>query len=102
LTPVRFSHKFIGIYRAGQLSFYAMSNATIERLSEQARVRKALPPPAARRAIRLAAGATLGDVGEVIGVSKQAVHHWESGIAQPRGENLVAYVQVLDLLRGIA
>jgi DNA-binding XRE family transcriptional regulator len=79
-----------------------MSNPTIERLSEQARSRRALPPLPARRAIRLAAGATLGDVGEAVGVSRQAVHHWESGLAQPRGEHLVAYVQVLDQLREIA
>jgi DNA-binding transcriptional regulator YiaG len=79
-----------------------MSATEIEKLTERISARKRLPSPAARRAIRLATGATLEDVGRAVGVSKQAVHSWEAGVTKPRGETLVRYITVLDTLRELA
>jgi DNA-binding transcriptional regulator YiaG len=42
-----------------------------------------LPSPAWRRAIRVRAGATLDEVGELVGVSGEAVRLWETGQRVP-------------------
>lgn len=60
---------------------------------------KRLPPPAARRAIRLAAGLTLAEVGESLDVSRQSVWRWEKGLREPRGETRLAYARALRELR---
>ena len=62
--------------------------------------RRSLPAPAAQRALRLAAGATLQEIADAVGVTNQAVSLWEKGKRVPRGEKLRRYVEVLDLLRG--
>jgi DNA-binding transcriptional regulator YiaG len=38
-------------------------------------------------------------VGAVVGVSASAVHLWESGANEPRGENLTRYAEVLAMFR---
>ncbi len=69
-------------------------------LSEELAARKRLPPPPVRKALRLAAGASLEATGEAAGgVTDEAVRLWELGKRTPRGENLRAYVEVLDLFR---
>jgi transcriptional regulator with XRE-family HTH domain len=60
---------------------------------------KRLPPPAARRAIRLAAGLTLAEVGRSLEVSRQTVWRWEEGHREPRGETRLAYARALRELR---
>ena len=60
---------------------------------------KRLPPPAARRAIRLAAGLTLAEVGASLNVSRQSVWRWEEGLREPRGETRLAYARSLRELR---
>jgi len=54
-----------------------------------------------RRAIRLAAGVSITQVAQEIGVTRQAVHFWETGIRRPSGPHLVAYVEILELLREV-
>lgn len=63
---------------------------------------RTLPPPAECREIRLRAGATKVDLAEVLGVTRQALALWENGTHRPRGENLHAYIDVLDMLRRVA
>jgi DNA-binding transcriptional regulator YiaG len=71
-------------------------------LREQLRARSELPPPEVRRELREAAGISLETIGREIGVTRQAVGHWEAGTRYPRGTYLEAYVEVLRLLREAA
>jgi transcriptional regulator with XRE-family HTH domain len=69
-------------------------------LREELAARRDLPPPAERRALREAAGISLETVAREIGVTRQAVGHWEAGDRRPRGANLRRYVEVLRILAG--
>jgi transcriptional regulator with XRE-family HTH domain len=73
----------------------------LEHLSEVVEARKALPPPEARRAIRLAARASLGDVAKACGVTRQAALQWEQG-KTPSGPRLLAYTAALRVMREAA
>ena len=70
-----------------------------DRVQSRQRLRRDLPPPAIRRALRTSAGCSLEDVAQVVGVTRQAVGFWEAGERKPRGENLDRYVNVLTMLR---
>jgi DNA-binding transcriptional regulator YiaG len=61
-------------------------------------VHQQLPEPARRTAIRLRAGLTQGEMADVLGVSRQAIARWEAGERSPSGENLTAYVTLLERL----
>jgi len=63
--------------------------------------RRRLPVPAMRRALRIDAGLTQADVGETLGVARESVARWEAGARTPRGEILLAYVDLLDELRSV-
>lgn len=52
------------------------------------------------RTIRQAAGVTIRDIAEVIGVDVSTVSRWETGQRQPRGDNAAAYGAVLSRLLG--
>jgi DNA-binding transcriptional regulator YiaG len=69
-------------------------------LKEQVRARRALPPPHARRALRVAAGVSLETLAASIGVSRECVRLWELGAAEPSEKNLVRYLEALRVLRG--
>jgi hypothetical protein len=58
-----------------------------------------LPPPARRRTIRVRAGATLDEVGDLVGVSGEAVRLWETGQRIPSETHRDDYIDVLDDLR---
>ena len=73
--------------------------AKLDRLETLLDARRELPPPPARRALRMAAGVSTTDVGEACGVSRQAVSAWELGSRTPRGQTLESYVAVLRLLK---
>jgi transcriptional regulator with XRE-family HTH domain len=53
----------------------------------------------AGRMIRIAAGVSLAEVGEVCGVDRSAVCRWESGYRRPTGEHAVAYAAFLKRLQ---
>lgn len=72
---------------------------SVTALRERLRQRKELPEPAERRRLRLAAGVTLVEVADAVGVTPWAVRLWELGEREPRGPNLEQYVAVLRLLR---
>jgi DNA-binding transcriptional regulator YiaG len=61
--------------------------------------KRRLPAPPMRKAIRLGAGMTQADVAETLDVRRESVARWESGARDPRGETLIAYVDLLDELR---
>lgn len=61
--------------------------------------RATLPSPAARRAIRLAAGATLDEVARAVGVSHEAIRLYEAGRRFPKDANLARYAACLAALQ---
>lgn len=50
----------------------------------------------------MAAGLSQGELAEAIGVTRQAVSHWESGTRTPQGEMLDRYVSAIRTLRDAA
>ena len=54
-----------------------------------------LPPPQERRRLRLAAGFSLEDIADVLGVSRSAVARWETGQRRPRRQTRAAYAALL-------
>jgi DNA-binding transcriptional regulator YiaG len=75
-------------------------NPVIDSLREEAVLRRSLPSPATRRALREEAGIPRRRIAEVVGVTVGAVTHWESGARRPSSEHLRRYLEVLDALRG--
>jgi transcriptional regulator with XRE-family HTH domain len=74
---------------------------TANDLVKLVRERRDLPPPAMRRAIRESADLSLDQVANALGVSRQAVSHWEQGARDPRPEHLRAYAKLLRELMGV-
>lgn len=68
---------------------------------EKVKVRRSLPAPAARRAIRTASGLSQADVAQEVGVSTETISRWEAGTVTPQHRHLVTYAQVLDELRAL-
>lgn len=66
------------------------------------RVRRSLPDPSERRALRESAGLTQQELADAIGVSRQAVGLWESGLRTPRGRFLDDYTEAIAALRAAA
>ena len=62
--------------------------------------RATLPSLSRRRAIRVRAGASLEEVGELVGVSGEAVRTWEIGRSLPSEAHRDDYIDVLAELRG--
>ena len=54
------------------------------------------------RELRREAGLSQGQIARELGVTGMTVSRWESGQRTPRGELLVAYVELLDFIRGSA
>ena len=68
-------------------------------IADKIRAHKALPPPAMRRALRVASGLTQADIAAPVQVHRAAISRYESGVRTPRGRHLIAYVAVLEELR---
>lgn len=68
-------------------------------IAQEVRARRRLPAPAMAREVRRAAGISQARIAQELGVTPMTVSRWESGSRSPRGEMLVAYVELLDLLR---
>ncbi len=60
------------------------------------RRRASLPPPKTRKAILLAAGISLEEMGKAVGVSHEAIRLWEIGLRAPTETNLIRYSAVLE------
>lgn len=70
----------------------------LEQALDAARVRRRLPTPAARRHLRNSAGISQAAIAEAVGVSREAVSLWESGLRTPSPEHAERYLEVLDQL----
>lgn len=70
----------------------------IDVLVSEAKARLDLPPPEARRQIREAAGVSCAAIGEVIGVSRDAVLKWERGQRRPSPRHAHQYNEILNRL----
>jgi transcriptional regulator with XRE-family HTH domain len=70
----------------------------ITRLVAEARLRRALPPPAVCRAIRESAGISQLEVARVLGVDRVSVTRYESGVRLPRPAVRERYVELLSRL----
>ncbi len=68
-----------------------------ETLSHMTSVRRAADDGTARK-VRLAAGASLAEVGRASGVSKGTISKWERGLTTPRCAAALRWGQVLELL----
>jgi DNA-binding XRE family transcriptional regulator len=73
--------------------------ATPSELISRVHSRRNLPKPDMRRALRRAAGASLADVADAIGVTRQAVSLWELGLREPRDVYVEDYLEILDGFR---
>jgi len=69
-------------------------------IAQQLAVRRRLPAPVVRRAIREASGLSTADIAASLGVTRQAIGKWERGERYPRPAHLARYVAVLDELAG--
>jgi transcriptional regulator with XRE-family HTH domain len=69
-------------------------------LLERLRAKRALPPAAERKRIRLEAGASLRDVARELDTSATSVIRWEQG-ASP-GAKTAAYARLLEELQRVA
>lgn len=74
---------------------------TITELETKLRIRRLLPPPELRRALRISAHASLADVAAAVGVTRAAVSFWELGINEPSAAHAEAYAQVLEVFREV-
>lgn len=68
-------------------------------LAKRARAIRSLPEPEQARAIRLAAGVSMVEMAEALGVHRVTVHRWESGDRRPQGDLAARYAR---LLQGLA
>lgn len=75
-----------------------MDAISLEKALHEARDRKALPAPRARRMLRENAGLTQRDLALVLGVNKASISRWESGVRHPRRQVHARYAAVLERL----
>lgn len=71
-------------------------------LLDEVGVRRSLPPPQRRKAIREAAGVSQERLAQELDVHRVTVARWEHGSRSPRGELLARYVRLLDQLQAVA
>lgn len=69
---------------------------------ERVELRRGLPAPPQRKALRQAAGLTLEEMGRLAGCTAQAVDNWEAGRREPSGPYLAGYVDALRIARELA
>ena len=71
-------------------------------LLRKARAQRSLPAPEVRRALRRSVGLSQDDFAGVLGVHRETVSRWERGERTPRGDDLVAYVDLLDRVKALS
>ncbi|MFJ1552303.1 helix-turn-helix transcriptional regulator [Streptomyces mirabilis] len=79
-----------------------MPATVTEQIRSRLRVRLDLPSPAQRRELRERAGLSQQEIAEVIGATRQAVSHWETGTRTPRGPLLDRYAEAIRALQEAA
>src|SRR5262245_33312656 len=83
------------------MRFQTVTESRLHHLLDRVRTKQALPTPSERRSIREAAGCSLREVGDAVGVSFTAVKRWEQGATPRSDEHLALYSQLLDQLRAM-
>jgi DNA-binding transcriptional regulator YiaG len=73
-----------------------------DELLASVRARRKLPSAAERRRIREAAGVSLRQLGDAVGVSPMAVFRWEGGATPRDAQHAREYALLLEELRSIA
>ena len=63
-----------------------------------ARLRRRLPPPEARRVLRVSSGVSQSVIAREIGVDRATVSRWETGERSPRAVHLEPYIRLLERL----
>ncbi|MEV3846881.1 helix-turn-helix transcriptional regulator [Streptomyces microflavus] len=76
-----------------------MTATVAEKVRSRLQVRLDLPCPEQRRELRESAGLSQQELADIVGVTRQAVSHWESGIRTPRGPVLNRYIDAIRALR---
>lgn len=71
---------------------------TRERVLERVRKKRSLPPPEQREAIRKAAGLSLKDLADAMGVAPATAHYWETGQRNPNSLHLDHYLSALQAM----
>jgi DNA-binding transcriptional regulator YiaG len=79
-----------------------MSDSIANSIIKSMDLRRRLPPPEVRRALRIACGTTQDEIAQAMGCTRQAVALWEQGKRQPNGAHLATYVEILQALRAAA
>ncbi|KOG82258.1 MULTISPECIES: helix-turn-helix domain-containing protein [Streptomyces] len=69
---------------------------SVESLLEEARLAKAMPPPAERLRLREAAGLTRDQVARAVGVARGTVQNWERGASEPTPPGRLEYLRLLE------
>lgn len=69
----------------------------VSELAELVRASR-LPSTAERKRVRKAAGVSLQQVADALGVTAPTIHHWENGQDGPSKENAVKYRALLEQL----
>jgi len=70
----------------------------VSTLKARSVVRNSLPSPQERRRIRLSARVTAEEVAAALGVTRQTVCHWETGLRSPSGAFAEQYSALLSEL----
>jgi DNA-binding transcriptional regulator YiaG len=65
---------------------------------EQARARRRLPPPRARRRLRERSGVSQAAIARALGVDRATVSRWETGAREPDDQRLSPYLDALNRL----
>jgi transcriptional regulator with XRE-family HTH domain len=78
-----------------------MLSADVKDLRKRLAMRRELPPAAECRRLRQAAGVSLREVADLIGVTPTAVHHWECNRRRISDEHLESYARFVRLLQEV-
>ena len=76
-----------------------MDTNRLDDLRTQVLAARALPLPAERRAIRVAAGVGTQELAKAVGVSRQCIYQWERGDREPKTRRLRVYIEALRIMR---
>jgi len=86
------------IGHCGDMTDPSSTTAVADAVSQEIDIRRRLPSPQMRRALRVASGLSAAELAALMGVTRQAVSKWERGVRTPRGQHLATYVAVLERL----
>ncbi|KUL38920.1 DNA-binding protein [Streptomyces sp. NRRL F-4489] len=74
---------------------------SVEALLEEARLAARMPDPAERLRLREAAGLSRAQVAAAVGVGRQTIANWESGVTEPQPPGRMKYLRLLEGLAEI-